>query len=72
MLRVLVCSYCGKSYKVTQSRYDRAMDGRTKHPSCSNKCKGRIKSLMADEQRVDYIELKGLGIIEMLEKQNGG
>lgn len=67
---VLVCSYCGKTYKVSQSRYDKAMDGRTKHPSCSLRCKGRIMSLTADEQRTDVIELKGLGIKEMLESQN--
>ena len=69
---VLVCSYCGKTYKVTQDRYDRAMDGRIRNPSCSLRCKGRVMSLMAERQRVEDVYLKGLGIIEILDKQNGG
>ena len=67
---VLTCTYCGKQYVVSQSRYERAMSGKTRHPTCSLKCKGRIMSLLGDDSPTNKINLNGLGIIEMLNSQN--
>lgn len=42
---VLVCRYCNKTYKVSQTRYDKAMSGYTNNPSCSNECKRILSTL---------------------------
>lgn len=64
---VLRCSYCDKTFKVSQHRYDLYITGVVENPACSRSCQGKVRTMVANNE-IGAKKLKAKKLFDIKEK----